>query len=97
MLFYFADHCNRFFHSMFPDSVIAKDFKCGRTKATAILKVIAQDVQKNVLCAVRDSKYFSLQTDKITDITVTQEAAVMLRYFDNSVGKVRCSYLLCNR
>ena len=28
---------------MFPDSAIAKYFICGRTKATAILKVIAQD------------------------------------------------------
>ena len=74
---------------MFPDSVIAKDFKCGRIKATAILKVIAQDVPKKLLCAVSDSQYFSLQTDETTDITVTQEAAVMLRYFDNSLGKVR--------
>ena len=77
---------------MFPDSAIAEDFKCRRTKATAILKVIAQDIQKKVLCAVSNSKYFSLQTDETTDIMVTQEAAVMLRYFDNSLGKVRCLF-----
>ena len=77
---------------MFPDSAIAEDFKCGRTKATAILKVIAQDIQKKVQCAVSNSKYFSLQTDETTDIMVTQEAAVMLRYFDNSLGKVRCLF-----
>ena len=47
LAFLLADHCNRLCRSMFPDSVIAKDFKCGRTKATAILKVIAQDVQKS--------------------------------------------------
>ena len=39
-----------------------------------------------------ESKYFSLQTDETTDITVTQEAAIMLRYFDNSMGKVRCIF-----
>ena len=47
LAFLLADHCNRLFPSMFPDSVLAKDFKCGQTKATAILKVIAQDVQKS--------------------------------------------------
>ena len=65
---------------MFQDSMIAKDFKCGWTKATAILKVIAQDVQRKPLCAVSDSKYFSLQIDGTYDITIAQEAAIMLRY-----------------
>ena len=60
---------------MFPDSVIAKDFKCVQTKTTAILKVIAQDVKKKLLRAVGDSKYFSLQIDQTTGNTVTQEAA----------------------
>ena len=32
---------------MFPDSYIAKDFKCSHTKATAMLKVIAQDLEKH--------------------------------------------------
>ena len=31
---------------MFPDSSIAKIFKCSGTKATAVLKVIAQDCWK---------------------------------------------------
>ena len=44
---------------------------------------------KKFLCAVIDSQYFSLQTD---ETTVTQEATVMLRYFDNSLGKVRCLF-----
>ena len=87
-----ADHCNRLFRSMFPDSCIARDFKCGRTKATAVLKVIAQDVQKKLLCSLSDSKYFSLQMDEITDVTVTQQAGIMLRYFDNSVGRVKCIF-----
>ena len=34
----------------------------------------------------------SLQTNETTHITVTQEAVVMLRYFDNSLGKVRCIF-----
>ena len=97
LAFLLADHCTRFFRSMFPDSTIAKDFKCGRTKATAILKVIAQDVQRKLLCAVSDSKYFSLQTDETTDIAITQEAAIMLRFFDNSLGKVRCIFFALDK
>ena len=75
---------------MFPDSSIAKDFKCSHTKATAVLKVIAQDCWKTISIAVRETKYFSLQTDETTDITVTQQAAIMLRFFDNTQGQVRC-------
>ena len=60
------------FKLMFPDSSIAKDFKCSCTKVTDVLKVIAQDCWKTISTAVRETKYFSLQTDETTDITVTQ-------------------------
>ena len=43
LTFQLGDHCTRLFKLMFLDSSIAKDFKCSRTKATAVLKVIAQD------------------------------------------------------
>ena len=60
------------------------------TKATAVLKVIAQDCWKNISAAVRETKYFILQTDETetTGITVTQQAAIMLRFFDNTQGQV---------
>ena len=38
--FNIADHCSKLFPSLFHDSAIAKAFKCGRTKATAIAKVL---------------------------------------------------------
>ena len=50
---------------MFLDSSIAKDFKCSRNKATAVLKVIVQDCWKTISAAVRETKYFSLKTDII--------------------------------
>ena len=85
-----ADHCSSLFSSLFPDSSIAKAFKCGRTKATAIVKVISQELIQDVLVRLGESKYFSLHTDESTDITVNQQCAIMLRYFDNTDGKVRC-------
>ena len=76
---------------MFPDSSIAKDFKCSRTKATAVLEVITQDCWKTISTAVRETKYF-IQTDETTDITVTQQPAIMFRFFDNTKGQVRCVF-----
>ena len=78
LAFQLGDHCTKLFKLKFPDSSIAKDFKCSCTKATAVLKVIAQDCWKTISTAVRETKYFSLQTDGTTDITVTQQAAIML-------------------
>ena len=43
LVFQLGDHCTKLFKLMFPDSSIAKDFKCCRTKATAVLKVFSQD------------------------------------------------------
>ena len=79
---------------MFPDSSIAKDFKCSRTKATAVLEVIAQDCWRTISAAVRETKYFSLQTDEITEITVTQQSAITLRFFNNTQGQVRCVFFV---
>ena len=79
LAFQLGDHCTKLFKLMFPDFSIAKDFKCSRTKAAAVLKAIAQDCWKTITAAVRETKYSSLQTDETTDITVTQQAAIMLR------------------
>ena len=54
------------------------------TKATAVLKVITQDCSKTISAAVRWTKYFSILTDETTDIIVAQQAAIMLRFFDNT-------------
>ena len=67
MAFQVADHCSKLFSSMFPDSAIAKAFKCGRLK---------------------ESKFFSIQVDETTDITVNQQCGIMLRFFDSVQGKV---------
>ena len=47
-----ADHCAKLFVSMFPDSAIAKSFKCGRKKATAIVEVVAQEIEQVILSRV---------------------------------------------
>ena len=56
-----------------------------------MLKVIAQNCWKTISAAVREIN-FSLQTDETTDITVIQQAAIMLRFLDNTQGQVRCVF-----
>jgi hypothetical protein len=93
LAFALADHCSKLFPSLFPDSEVAKAFKCGRTKATAIMKVVALEVMKILLCRLEESQFFSIHTDDSTDITVQQQCAIMLRFFDNEDGMVRCTFL----
>ena len=71
---------------MFPDSSIVKNIKCNHTKATAVLKVIAQVCWKIISAPVRETKYFSIQTDETTDITVHNKV-------DNTQGQVKCVFL----
>ena len=61
LAFQLGDHCTKLFKLMFPDYSIAKHFRCSRTKATAVLKVIIQDCWKTISAAIRETKYFSLQ------------------------------------
>ena len=53
---------------------------------------IAQDVWRGIAKALGDSKYFSLQTDETNDISVTQQMAIMLRFFYNTLGSIRCVF-----
>ena len=92
LAFNITDHASKLFSSMFPDSAIAKEFKCGRTKATAILRAIAEDAWESIQNAVKDSKYISIQTDETTDLTVNQQMAIMLGFFENSCGAVQCLF-----
>ena len=47
---------------------------------------------KEVLGRLQQSWFFSLHTDESTDITIFQQCAIMLRFFDNIDGVVRCIF-----
>ena len=73
-----ADHASKLFPVMFPDSGTARDLKCSRRKASAILQVVAQEVWKEIGSNLEKTRFFSLQTDETTDISVTN---IWLRWF----------------
>ena len=60
----FADAFNHSVTDMFPDSEIAKKFKCGRTTATALLYDIGQSSKDRVVNNITGNKLcYSLSTD----------------------------------
>ena len=62
-----------------PDSEIAKGFKCGRTKCTAIVKnVLGGDVSDSIYELLKNN-YFSLIVDESTDKGCTKHLALVVR------------------
>ena len=58
-----AEHLNKFYARAFPDSKIAKSFKCGRTKSTCILNnALAPDL-KDYIVDYMLTKPYSLVND----------------------------------
>jgi len=57
-----ADHSSKLFQAMFPDSKIAGQYACGRTKTTAIIETFADNTDDIVSQCPR-SDLFSLATD----------------------------------
>ena len=54
--------------------------------------MIALDILQQIRHVLQELKFFSLQVDESTDISVTQQMAIMLRFFDNKSGCVRCVF-----
>ena len=61
-----ADHATKLFHRMFPDSEMAKKYSCGRTKTSAIINEMANNVRQ---CMVLDlnGKAYTVSTDGSND------------------------------
>ena len=65
-----SDHATKLFPKMFPDSEIAKQFACSRTKSTAIVKTaLAPYFLDKVISSM--SSPFSLMMDESNDRTVS--------------------------
>ncbi len=77
-----ADHFNDLFRAMFPDSEIAKKFACRRTKTSAIVEKLAENLQTELAESLQSSA-FSLCTDGGSDHK-SQSYPMIVRYFDGS-------------
>ncbi|KAJ8333719.1 hypothetical protein SKAU_G00410380 [Synaphobranchus kaupii] len=80
--FSFNDDFNKSVKDMFPDSNIAKQYSCGRTKATQIVKgAIAPALNKEVVQLCQNQP-FGLLCDESTSRSTDKEFVILARVFN---------------
>lgn len=77
-----ADHLVGLCKKMFPDSAIAKAMSLKRTKASYVMRGVA-DQERSDINSILETTKFSIIIDESTDISVSQILAVIVRYYDN--------------
>ena len=87
-----ADHLGPLFKSTFPDSKLAKDYSCCKTKASCILnRDIAPDLQSILIEQMKTSCY-SIATDGSNDQGLQKMNPVTVRLFDINQHKVATEF-----
>ena len=87
-----SDHLSPLVKKMFPDSKIAKQFACKRTKTTQIIHEMASDCQSDMSGIIEDS-VFSISTDGSSDRGCEHQLYPMvIRYYDKNAGKILCEF-----
>ncbi len=82
-----ADHAGPLFRKMFPDSEIAKQYGCARTKTANVIKILASTDDERITEVMKRSPY-SLATDGSTDMEDIKMYPIVVRIFDASLGRV---------
>ena len=86
------DHTSKLFSKMFPDSEIVKQFACGRTKTTAIVKdAHLLHYQARVLTNAAVSP-FSILMDESNDKT-DKSCIILVRTIDSEIGNIHTRFL----
>ena len=94
LLFLLMDHLPGVIVHAFPDSKIAKEVKCARTKSTAIDKhALAPAMHKAMIADVLISPAFSLMMDESTDRGEQKREGTLIQYYDQSSLKVTTGFL----
>jgi hypothetical protein len=90
--FNIADHASKLFQSMFPDSAIARQFTCSRTKATAIVTQTLEPKQRQHVIDMMKKNPYSIMMDETTDCGTQKQTAILARYCDPATGKVESTF-----
>lgn len=77
------EHLPKLVKRICPDSKIAKQVACSRTKTTAITKAVTGEEGKSQLCSLLRQNKFSVMIDESTDISSSKHLCVVARVFDN--------------
>lgn len=87
-----SDHAGPLFRKMFPDSDIAKQYACGRTKTWHVVQSLAENDAKDLATRMKHHPY-SLATDGSTDMESIKLYPVLVKSYDPAVGQVVCELL----
>lgn len=79
--FNIMDHLCEVIHTMFPDSEIAKNVKCKRTKTRAIINNVIGAYSCDVITGILQKQKFSLLIDESTDKGTVKHLALVARVF----------------
>lgn len=93
--FTFMDTLSPLCAQIFPDSQIAKDIACRRTKTTAIMKEsLGQNFQEELFSFLRQpGHFFSLIMDETTDVGTIKQCAFTVIFYCNLKKKVVTRFL----
>jgi len=91
--FNLMDHMSDLLPILCPDSRIAGQFKCKRTKMTCIIKnALAPHFHKMLVEKLKDS-FFSIIIDETTDVSTCKQLAIITRVYNNETKTVQCKSL----
>ena len=83
-----SDHLSDLLKNMFPDSKIAKDFACKRTKSTSISNELGGNAQSIIAEKLKKS-FYTISTDGSADWGADEQLyPIVVRYFDLDIGRV---------
>ena len=91
LAFLTSDHATKLFPKMFPDSEIAKQFACARTKTTAIVKEALSPYHLKTTIESMCNP-FSVLIDESNDKT-DKSCIILVRVLDSTVGDIRTRFL----
>lgn len=88
-----SDHFTKLCKKMFPDSKIAENFSCGRTKSTQIIKrAISPSLDEEVTLACQ-SKPFTILCDESNDFGSDKNFVILVKFFCDNLGHTVTRFL----
>ena len=82
------------YQELFPDSKIAKNFKCSPTKTTCVMNQSMRPSLRNELTEYMKEEPFSFFNDGSSDTGLKKMNAVNILDFNRS-KKVECKFIVC--
>lgn len=79
LAFNVTDHFVDLLKDCFPDSKILKDVQLKQTKATAVVKYVLGEAEKQDLTEKLKNSKFSILVDELTDISATKSMCILVR------------------